>query len=53
MKSGLPLEDSLKLELGMAVGCLENGKWRRIGANVSTSLDQMNALFEARFETEQ
>jgi transposase-like protein len=45
-------EETLKLKLGMAIGYLENGKWRRIAANVCTSLDQMNALFEARFETE-
>jgi transposase-like protein len=45
-------EDTLKLKLGMAIAYLETGRWRRIPASISASLDQLNALFEARLEKE-
>jgi transposase-like protein len=45
-------EDALKLKLGMAVTHLEAGSWRRIAVSVDAALDQLNAMFESRFETE-
>jgi transposase-like protein len=45
-------EDALKLKLGMAVTQLETGTWRRIATPVDMALDQLNALFESRFESE-
>jgi putative transposase len=45
-------EDSLKLKLGLAIAALENGKWRRVAAAIESAIDQLNALFEARFEKE-
>jgi hypothetical protein len=43
-------EDVLKLKLGMAISSLEAGRWNRSAASVQTTLHQMNALFERRFE---
>jgi hypothetical protein len=31
---------------------LENGKRRNVAANMKAAIDQFNAIFEARFETE-
>lgn len=45
-------EDSMKLKLGITLSSLENGKWRRKTAAIESSIDQLNALFEARFEEE-
>lgn len=45
-------EETAKLKLGIAVSSLESGKWRRVAANITAALDQFNAMFEARFETE-
>ncbi|MGH9463430.1 MAG: IS256 family transposase [Vicinamibacteria bacterium] len=45
-------EETAKLKLGIAVTSLESGRWRRVAANVTAALDQFNAIFEARFETE-
>jgi len=43
-------EDVLKLKLGMAISTLEGGRWNRSAASIATSLNQMNAIFERRFE---
>jgi len=43
-------EDTLKLKLGLAVLSLENGKWIR--PTYRDQLPQLNAMFQARFETE-
>jgi putative transposase len=45
-------EEALKLKLGMAIASLESSKWRRKAAAVVAALDQFNALFAARYETE-
>ena len=45
-------EDSLKLKLGLILGSLESGRWRRTAAAIESALDQLNALFETRFESE-
>ncbi len=45
-------EETAKLKLGIAVSSLESGRWRRVAANVTVVLDQFNAMFEARFESE-
>jgi transposase-like protein len=45
-------EETMKLKLGIAITSLENGKWRRVAANMKAALDQINAMFEARFESE-
>jgi transposase-like protein len=45
-------EESSKVKLGIAITSLENGKWRAVAANMKAALDQFNAMFEARFETE-
>jgi transposase-like protein len=45
-------EDITKLKLGIAITSLESGKWRNVAANMKAALDQFNAMFEARFETE-
>jgi len=45
-------EDVLKLKVSMAITSLESGKWRRKAAAIEAALDQFNALFAARYETE-
>jgi transposase-like protein len=45
-------EESSKVKLGIAITSLENGRWRSVAANMKAALDQFNAMFEARFETE-
>jgi putative transposase len=45
-------EDSMKLKLGLVLGSLESGRWRRTPATIQCALNQLNALFHARFETE-
>jgi hypothetical protein len=42
----------MKLKLSLVLGSLENGRWRRNTAALEGALDQLNALFEARFETD-
>jgi hypothetical protein len=37
---------------GCVLGSLENGRWRRNTAALEGALDQLNALFETRFETD-
>jgi putative transposase len=46
-------EDTLKLQLGLAVSPLETGRWRRVAASVQNALDQFNAIFPSRFESEE
>ena len=46
-------EETLKLKLGLAVSQLETGSWRCVAASVQNVLDQFNALFQSRFETEE
>jgi putative transposase len=45
-------EESLKLKLGLVLGSLESGRWRRTAAAIESALDQLNALFESRFESD-
>jgi len=45
-------EDNLKARLGMHLERLENGRWRRVAAAVFAALPQLNAMFVARFETD-
>jgi transposase-like protein len=44
-------EDTLKLNLGLALSSLENGKWSRTAASDEGVLPQLNAMFQLRFET--
>jgi transposase-like protein len=44
-------EENLKLKLGIAMRSLEDGKWVRPCADARYCIDQLNALFERRFET--
>jgi transposase-like protein len=44
--------DTLKFKLGLAVSSLENGKWRVANRRIHSVLPQLNALFQARFETQ-
>lgn len=46
-------EETLKLKLGLAVSQLETGSWRCVAASVQNVLDQFNALFQSRFESDQ
>lgn len=43
-------EDNLKLKLAIAMRGLEDGKWLRPCADARACIDQLNALFERRFE---
>lgn len=45
-------EETLKLKLGMTIDYLQTGKWRRVAAPIRESLDQLNSMFQARFENE-
>ena len=45
-------QDTLRLKLGIVITSLENGKWRRVAANMQAALHQFNALFQTRFESE-
>ena len=45
-------EESMKVKLGLILGSLESGRWRRTAAGIASALNQLNALFEARFESE-
>lgn len=44
-------EENLKLKLAIAMRYLEDGKWARPCADARSCIDQLNALFERRFET--
>lgn len=43
-------EDTLKFKLGLAISSLENGKWRTPNHRIYSVLDQLIAMFQARFE---
>lgn len=43
-------EDTLKFKLGLAVSHLQNGRWKSPARTLYSSLHQLNALFQARFE---
>ena len=43
-------EDNLDMKLGIAITYLENGKWRKPAGGTIAVLDQLNAMFEHRFE---
>jgi len=45
-------EETTKLKLGIAITSLETGKRRSAAANMKAALDTINAMFEARFESE-
>ncbi len=45
-------EDNLHLKLAIAMRSLEDGKWARPCADARSCIDQLNALFARRFETE-
>jgi putative transposase len=45
-------EENLKLKLAIAMRYLEDGKWARPCADARACIDQLNALFARRFETE-
>ena len=44
-------EDTLKFKLGLAISSLENGKWRTSNHRIHSVLDQLNAMFQTRFES--
>ena len=44
--------DNLKARVGIALDRLENGRWRRVAAAVSSALAQLEAMFVARFESQ-
>jgi transposase-like protein len=43
---------NLKARLGITIERLENGRWSRLAASVSSALAQLNAMFVARFESQ-
>jgi transposase-like protein len=45
-------EHVLKLKLGITINHLENGTWRRVAGQVGAALPQLNAMFEAKYESE-
>jgi transposase-like protein len=45
-------EHVLKLKLGITITYLENGTWRKVASAIGSSLHQLNAMFEAKFESE-
>jgi transposase-like protein len=44
--------DNLKAKVGLTLDRLENGRWHRVAASISSALPQLNALFLARFESD-
>jgi transposase-like protein len=44
--------DNLKARVGIALDRLDNGRWRRVAAAVSNTLPQLQAMFVARFESD-
>jgi transposase-like protein len=44
-------EETLKFKLGLAVSSLENGKWRIAAHSITHVLPQLQAMFQARFES--
>lgn len=45
-------DDILNMKLGITITSLENGRWSKVNGRVDEALHQLNAMFEARFETE-
>src|SRR3989449_11688305 len=45
-------DDTLKMKLGLTITSLENGRWYKVNGRVQEALDQLNAIFETRFERE-
>jgi len=43
-------DDTLKMKLGLTITSLENGRWYKVNGRVQEALDQLNAIFETRFE---
>ena len=44
--------DNLKARLGITIQRLENGRWSRLAASISSALPQLNAMFVGRFESQ-
>jgi putative transposase len=44
-------EDTLKFKLGLAISSLEDSRWKIVSRSMSAVLSQLNALFQARFES--
>ncbi len=44
--------DNLKARVGIALDRLENGRWRRVAAAVSSALAQLELMFVSRFESQ-
>jgi transposase-like protein len=44
--------DNLKARVAIALDRLENGRWRRVAAAVSSALAQLEAMFVTRFESQ-
>ena len=44
--------DNLKARLGITIERLENGRWSRLAASISSALAQLNAMFVGRFESQ-
>lgn len=45
-------EPNLEMKLGLAISYLENGRWKKPAGGTCAVLDQLNAMFERRFEHE-
>ncbi len=43
-------EDALKFNLGLAISLLEDGRWNKGPGTILSALNQLNALFQFRFE---
>jgi putative transposase len=43
-------EDTLRFKLGLAVSSLEDGRWKSPARSIQSTLHQLNAMFQARFE---
>jgi putative transposase len=43
-------EDTLKFKLGLAISSLEEGRWRTVARSIASTLAQLNAMFQSRFE---
>ncbi len=44
-------EDTLKFKLGLSISSLEESRWKTASRNISAVLSQLNAIFQARFES--
>ena len=43
-------EDTLKFKLGLAISSLEDGRWKKGCGTILSALNQLNAMFQSRFE---